>query len=393
MKGHSQVFFAFLVTLLSFNISFSQTTSTYYVVIGAFARVNNAVRFTAEANNKGYNAQYAINSQRKLYYVYVLSSDERRPAFSFMIKLRTETEHKEAWVFIGKLGIAEEEEPAVVEQPVEPEPEEKEPEPVVEQPEPVVEEVKPAIDSSSLMKPVEEKPEGKPFLFRLTSGESGIEVIGEVHIQEAANASQYQAIVANEVVYLKAPRNTAGTYLAIVQAPGYKREQILVDFNDPSTVSTGTGPNNEAIIPFALTRSKRGDYIEFNNVRFFRNSSIFEPQSQNELDGLVDLLKEETKYKIRVHAHCNGKNSRDITTLGDSKNYFATTTLNGRETASAKRLTELRAELVKRYLVEQGIESNRIKTKAEGGRVMIYPQNSTLANYNDRIEIEVMKGK
>jgi outer membrane protein OmpA-like peptidoglycan-associated protein len=111
------------------------------------------------------------------------------------------------------------------------------------------------------------------------------------------------------------------------------------------------------------------------------------------LDGLVDLMKEQPKYKIMVHGHCNGKQSRNVVTKGNSNEFFETSTLNNRASVSAKELTQFRADLVKEYLVSQGIDAKRIKTKAEGGKVMIYPQGSTLSGYNDRIEVEIKKGK
>lgn len=64
---------------------------------------------------------------------------------------------------------------------------------------------------------------------------------------------------------------------------------------------------------------------------------------------------------------------------------------NQKKRASDKELTTLRAEAVKQYLVSQGVEADRIKTKGEGGKLMIYPQNSVYANYNDRVEVEITK--
>lgn len=363
----------------------AQTNSeiSHYVVIGAFAKHDNAIRFTDMANKKNFNAQYAINPSRKLYYVYLLDSQDKKKAFSFMLKIRVETSYKDAWVFSGKLGI---EEPPVVQA---------EPEPIVEEEPPVEEE--PVIETPVETPVVEEKPkeepkpEGKPFYFKLLN--SGEEVLGEVHVLESAGASQYQSFDGNAVVYIKSPRNTEKAFIASVQAPGYRPVELTVDFDNPSLLSSGIGPKNETIIPIELVRSKRGDYIEFNHVRFFGNSAIFDPQSKIELDGLVDLMKEEPNYKIMVHGHCNGKQSRNVVIKGKSNEFFETSTLNERKTVSAKELTQLRADLVKEYLVSEGIAAKRIKTKAEGGKIMIYPQNSTLAGYNDRIEIEIKKGK
>lgn len=362
----------------------------HYVVIGAFAKHDNAIRWTDNANSKNFSAQYAMNQARQLYYVYILKTEDKRKAFSFMMKIRVETSYKDAWVFSGKLGV-ETEEAVVSEEP--PVVEEKTPEELPVQ-EPIIEEAEPTeeiVVEETPEEPIVEKPKGKPFMFRLVSEEE--EVLGEVHVLESPRATQYQAYNGNEVVYLTAPRNTEGAFIAAVQAPGFRPVEITVDYNDPSIYSSGFGPQNEIIIPIELVRSKRGDYIEFNKVRFFGNSAIFQPESKVELDGLVDLMKEQPKYKIRVHGHCNGKQSRNVVTKGNSNEFFETSTLNNRATVSAKELTQFRADLVKEYLVSQGIDAKRIKTKAEGGKVMIYPQGGTLSGYNDRIEVEIKKGK
>jgi outer membrane protein OmpA-like peptidoglycan-associated protein len=77
--------------------------------------------------------------------------------------------------------------------------------------------------------------------------------------------------------------------------------------------------------------------------------------------------------------------------LGTSDKYFASDPRNEKKNATAKELTELRAEAARRYLVSQGIEVERILTKGEGGKMMIYPPTSVYANYNDRIEVEIVK--
>lgn len=364
-----------------------QSTEEHYVVIGAFSVHNNAIRWTDKANKNNFSAQYAMNQARKLYYVYILKTESRRQAFAFMMKIRVETEYKDAWVFSGKLGVEAEEEVMKEEPPVVKEA------PVEQPEEPKIEEVpeeKPVVEEAP-KEPVVEKPKGKPFMFRLVS--SGEEVLGEVHVLESPRATQYQSFNGNEVVYLTPPGNSEGAFIASVQAPGYRPVEITVDYKDPSLYSSGFGPQNETIIPIELVRSKRGDYIEFNKVKFFGNSAIFQPESKIELDGLVDLMKENPKYKIKVHGHCNGKQSRNVVTKGNSNEFFETSTLNNRATVSAKELTQYRADLVKEYLVSQGIDAKRIKTKAEGGKVMIYPQTSTLSGYNDRIEVEIKRGK
>ena len=58
---------------------------------------------------------------------------------------------------------------------------------------------------------------------------------------------------------------------------------------------------------------------------------------------------------------------------------------------TAKELTELRAEAVRRYLISQGVVVERMLTDGEGGKMMVYPQTSVYANYNDRVEIEILR--
>ncbi len=361
----------------------SQSEISHYVVIGAFAKHDNAIRYTDYANKLNFSAQYAINPARNLYYVYLLEASDRKRAFSFMMKIRVETEFKDSWVFSGKLG-QEVKETVVEVKPVEPV--------VVEevQEKPVIIE-QPIVKEEPVLVVEEKKPEGKPFYFKLIN--SGKEVLGEIHILESLRATQYQAFNGNEVVYLPAPRNAAKTWIVSVQAPGYRPVDLTMDYNSPAEISSGVGSQSEVIIPIELVRSKRGDFIEFNRVRFFGNSAIFQPESKLELDGLVELMKEQPKYKISVHGHCNGKQSRNIVVKGESTEFFETSLKNSRETVSAKQLTQYRADLVKEYLISQGIDAKRIKTKAEGGNAMIYPPTGALSGFNDRIEVEVKKGK
>jgi outer membrane protein OmpA-like peptidoglycan-associated protein len=218
-----------------------------------------------------------------------------------------------------------------------------------------------------------------------------MDVNGEVHILTSPKATQYQAFPLNKIVYIKAP--SSGVLSAVVAAPGYKEMGKAINYEDPAASSAEIGTQQEAIISFPLVRVKLGDYVEFANVHFFPNTAILQPEAKNELDGFVDLMKENLKYKIKIHGHCNGKKSRDITSKGNSTNFFAPDPANLKETASAKKLSEYRAQIVKDYMVSQGIEASRIGVKGEGGNQMVYLSNSSHAARNDRVEIEVSKSR
>ena len=367
---------------LSRNAVGQATNDEYYVTIGVFAIQDNAVRYTAKANKMGFSAQYAINAPRKLHYVYLLQTAEKRKAYAFLIKLRAESEFKDAWLFLGHLGTD-----AMVEVKVEPiiPPTVEIKDSVISQP-PVVK-----VDSPVVKPVVKKVPKGKFFIFQFVNGENGNLVRGEIHFTESEKATQYQAFKADELIDLPAPRNTAGVFFITTVAPGFRALQTDFNYKDALPVSSGTGPDGELIVPLKLTRAKRGDYIEFNNVTYYRNSVVMQPQSQAELDGLADLMKENLNYKVRIHGHCNGTETRDIITLGTSAKYFENDPGNLKKRGSGKELSELRAEAVRRYLVSQGVVVDRMLTKGEGGGMMVYPQNSVYANYNDRVEIEIIR--
>lgn len=75
-----------------------------YVVIGAFAHQKNAVAFTRDANDHQYPARFEMNYNRNLYYVYVLTTQDRQQAFEEALKLRSDTKYWDTWVFSGPFG-------------------------------------------------------------------------------------------------------------------------------------------------------------------------------------------------------------------------------------------------------------------------------------------------
>jgi outer membrane protein OmpA-like peptidoglycan-associated protein len=108
---------------------------------------------------------------------------------------------------------------------------------------------------------------------------------------------------------------------------------------------------------------------------------------------VVDLLKENPKYKIKIHGHVNGNQDRESFTRGPNSSFFATNPSADVDLKkmSPKDLSLSRAETVRDYLVSQGIEKERISVKGEGGRIPLYPTGGTLGLLNDRIEIEFIK--
>lgn len=375
--------------------------SPYYVVIGGFRNEENAKRYCDYAHEQNLPAVYAYNEERKLFYVYVRATQTREVAEDILMRLKTGTVFRDAWVFNGRLtgsvAVARKpaEPPAKTTPPVreEPDPPVQTEKPVELKPEPKPE-AEPLVVSQDDPKPAasQSTPVGRPFVFKLIDKDTGEPLKGLIRVQESERAQQYRGYNSNELVYVPPPGNKSGKWLVFGQALGFRELKRPIDYSRAREADGAiVGEANEVIIPLALQRVRRGDFIEMTNVKFYNNAALLTPGSERELDQLVALMQSNQGYQIRLHGHTNGNEPRDIVSLGNSTDFFTPSTENAKSHVSAKELGLLRAELVKAYLVSKGIDASRISTKGEGGTQMIFDPSGTLAGLNDRVEVEIRR--
>lgn len=114
------------------------------------------------------------------------------------------------------------------------------------------------------------------------------------------------------------------------------------------------------------------------------------PESRYEVNSLLDMMRENPKYKIKIHGHTNGKAAGRIIRVGESKNFFSLTdTREGY--GSAKKLSEERARVIHDYLINEGIDAKRLHIKAWGGKRPVTDKLHALAHTNVRVEIEILE--
>ncbi|HEY0744041.1 MAG TPA: OmpA family protein [Chryseosolibacter sp.] len=123
------------------------------------------------------------------------------------------------------------------------------------------------------------------------------------------------------------------------------------------------------------------------HVYFFTDASVLEPESQDELTTLLQLLESNATYRIRLHGHSNGNKRGRIISPGE--NLFS---LEGAtETfGTAKELAAKRAGVIKQFLVKNGIAEDRIETISWGGDKPRYNKRSEDAKKNLRVEVEIL---
>ena len=175
----------------------------------------------------------------------------------------------------------------------------------------------------------------------------------------------------------------SGEYLASIAGPA-TNNRLTVPANKPGT-------DEESLSAARIETIRSADFIEFGSVGFYPNATIMHASFKSEMLSLASYMKENPDFRLIIHGHCHGNAKRTTITLGTSDNFFNMNCENQIRAMSAMELSELRAESARLFLISQGINAERIQIVAEAGNAMIYPLTSLHAEYNDRIEFEILR--
>ena len=372
-----------------------------YLIIGAFRIKENAVNYANSVKIEGKRPGIGIYDKTGLYYVYAYKTkDDLQYARDKRTELRATDKFYDAWIlYVGlnledlEKGLAEktarEETPdmALIAQPKEiPPPDELETK---------KEKEKKDVDFMP-PPPVQQDKKLYNYIFRVINATTLKEVPGYITIIDAARNKAMKSVSSNQLHQLEAPKSQSKEIIALCDIFGYVKEQAKFKIDDPlssadkSRISQSGGVTT---VKFELARHKVGEILTMYHVYFYTNAAIMKPESKFELNSLLDMLKENDKLVIRIHGHTNGNAPGKIIKLKDDDNNFFRVTDNNIETyGSAKELSKARAEVIKRWLIQNGIDEKRMQLKAWGGKKMIYKKNDSMASKNVRVEIEILKG-
>lgn len=145
-----------------------------------------------------------------------------------------------------------------------------------------------------------------------------------------------------------------------VEEPGYIPTVTIVD-------PKYAGTTGEVVRDVVLT--PRGQTIRLSHLIFQQGKSVIEPESFDELDEIVAMMKYNEKLVIQLEGHTDN--------LGNaSKNM---------------ELSQDRVDEVKEYLVDKGVQKSRVKTKAFGGTQPLSKATTPEArNLNRRVEVRIL---
>ena len=118
---------------------------------------------------------------------------------------------------------------------------------------------------------------------------------------------------------------------------------------------------------------KKGNLLKIENLNFYNNSANLLDKSKPILDDLVKLLKQYPKLKIEIQGHicCKSKNEPDL-------------------------ISDARAKYIYSVLVENGIDSDRLKYKGYGvskPKFSIPEKSSMEEEANRRVEILILENE
>jgi outer membrane protein OmpA-like peptidoglycan-associated protein len=161
-------------------------------------------------------------------------------------------------------------------------------------------------------------------------------------------------------------------YSIMVEAPGFDVAKYMLDASEANG-------QKKLIKHIELTKGSHvaggqrlavGNVIRLDNLIFQVGKSRISSESHSELDVVVNMMKENINMVVQLEGHTDY--------LGDAKENL--------------RLSQSRVDAVKQYIVSNGIQKSRIKTKAFGGSLPLSKENTPEAHrMNRRVELRILE--
>lgn len=375
----------------------------YYLVVGAYApsQENLAKSFVASIEKDGYHPAYGYHERSNFLLVYLEYFDNLKGSLVAMNQVRKNSKFNDAWVRvvsgdIVKLEVADK--PATTTE-TSAAPDTDDIEVTSASPDSVkahwVADSVIVADNEEIVQHERMTLGNTEVFLSLYHARNNRIVDGIVKVVDTERTRALTDVKGNEYLLLPDPKSKSGQLTLICEAFGYRKLQH--ELNYPVPLADTVKPYIELmgttiVVNFDLVRYHKGDVATLFNVYFYNDASIMLPESRYELNSLLQLMQEGPDYKIRLHGHTNGNYNGKIIHMGAEKNFFS---LEGSATSvgSAKDLSRHRAEIIRDYLVANGISADRIEIKAWGGKRPLFDRNGVNAKKNVRVEVEILEGQ
>ncbi len=127
-----------------------------------------------------------------------------------------------------------------------------------------------------------------------------------------------------------------------------------------------------------LPKAKEGRSMDLPEFFFYGNQYVLLPKSEPQLDNLLRFMQINPGLSIEIEGHVNRPNEPPVA-----------------EDSWSFELSVNRARMVYEYLLENGIEANRVQYKGYGNSKMRYPRarSEEHQSANRRVEIRILSAK
>lgn len=232
-------------------------------------------------------------------------------------------------------------------------------------------------------------PRGKYFQFVVVNpnGDPVNEVVHLVDFPQELHLASFEERAIEDVVL---PAHVIRPSL-ICQVFGYKTEERVFVYDEPSFIP-GAWQNEKGVwvVPYRLRDLQRGDVSMMDKVSFLPESAVLTPESEPQLNQLVDIMTRNPKYRIRIHTHCNGK-ARSALRVGTSERDVFDPEESRSLHVSAWKRTRYQGEAIQNFLISRGIDPKRVTLQPWGGSMMLVDAQGPDAHFNNRVEIEILE--
>ncbi len=155
------------------------------------------------------------------------------------------------------------------------------------------------------------------------------------------------------------------TFQILAQKPGYQSNRKTLNFKKSDIYF------KEFHINLALKPLEEGATIDLNTIYFKKSTAVILPESFGELDYLSEILIQNKSLVISIEGHTDNQGGKE----------------------SLKRLSQKRAEIIKKHLITKGgITKNRIQVEGFGDLQPLNDNSSEiLRQQNRRVEVKVVR--
>lgn len=154
-----------------------------------------------------------------------------------------------------------------------------------------------------------------------------------------------------------------------------------------ATVNITTQTTDTTKTTILLEPLKEGEAFVMKSIYFYPNTYALKKESAPELQRLLSYLQNNENVTVEIQGHTNGDHhiakNKAYASLGEEWNFQG----------SAKELSQRRAQVIKKYLENNGVPPVRLVPKGYGGKkpIILDPQNNDEGQMNIRVEIMILK--